>query len=213
MIENCYPTKQNVWNILKKWKYFNRLQRNTFDLQVQSCSQSRILNIRPRVGMFKIKLFNNGFSKKVRARMFISCLRSNLIFYWEKKVQVWISRLNFDLCRSAQGWISYNNICPTPEICSLRPSFLYKFTLIWHHAFAPCAQLIFSQIWVRSTLYAIHPTFMKSTPGLDLQNLIIQNDKCQHLHCYDQILWILWAKYILCAKNKKLDYINTGKNL
>jgi hypothetical protein len=33
--------------------------------------------------------------------MFSSCLRLNLIFYWEKQVQVWTSRLNLDLCISA----------------------------------------------------------------------------------------------------------------
>jgi hypothetical protein len=47
------------------------------------------------------------------------------------------------------------------------PIFLNKFTIIWHHAFAPCAQLFaFSpRVWVCSTLYALRPTFMKSTPG------------------------------------------------
>ena len=35
-----------------------------------------------------------------RAGMFSSCLRSNLIFYWEKQEQVWTSRLNLDLCMS-----------------------------------------------------------------------------------------------------------------
>jgi hypothetical protein len=28
------------------------------------------------------------------------------------------------------------------RFCALHPSFLHKFTLIWHHAFAPCTQLI-----------------------------------------------------------------------
>jgi hypothetical protein len=47
-------------------------------------------------------------------------------------------------------------------ICALRLSILSKFTPIWHHAFAPCAQLFaFSpRFWVRSTLYAHRPTFM-----------------------------------------------------
>jgi hypothetical protein len=51
------------------------------------------------------------------------------------------------------------------EIWALRPSFLNKFTLVWHHAFAPCAQLFkFSpRFWVRPALYALRPTFMTST--------------------------------------------------
>jgi hypothetical protein len=51
---------------------------------------------------------------------------------------------------------------------ALRPSFLNKFTSIRHYAFAPWAQLIaFSQrIWVRSSLYAVCPTFLKSTLGV-----------------------------------------------
>ncbi len=54
------------------------------------------------------------------------------------------------------------------KICALCPSFLNKFTQIWHHAFAPCAELFaFSpRFWVRSTLYAQRPTFMKFTQGL-----------------------------------------------
>jgi hypothetical protein len=43
-----------------------------------------------------------------------------------------------------------------------------KFTLIWHLAFAPCAQLfaLSPRFSVRSTLYALRPTLMKSTPNL-----------------------------------------------
>jgi hypothetical protein len=48
------------------------------------------------------------------------------------------------------------------EICTLRPSFLHKFTLIWHHAFAPSAQLA-TFLPDLDALYAMHPTFMKST--------------------------------------------------
>jgi hypothetical protein len=57
----------------------------------------------------------------------------------------------------------------TPYALGLRsaPIFLSKFTLIWHHAFEPCAQLFAfpPRFWVRFTLYALRPTFMKSTPG------------------------------------------------
>jgi hypothetical protein len=65
-------------------------------------------------------------------------------------------------------WISESNLCLTPEIGALHPSFLIKFTLIWHYAFVPCTQLfaLSPRFLVRSTLYALHPTFMKSTPGL-----------------------------------------------
>ena len=47
------------------------------------------------------------------------------------------------------------------------PIFFNKFTLIGHYAFAHCNQLFaFSfRFWVHSTLYALCPTFMKSTPG------------------------------------------------
>jgi hypothetical protein len=40
------------------------------------------------------------------------------------------------------GWVSKNNLRTMLEICALRPSFLHKFTQIWHHALSPCAQLI-----------------------------------------------------------------------
>ncbi len=52
------------------------------------------------------------------------------------------------------------------EICALRLSFLHKFTLILHHAFAPCSSdyCIFSQIYVPSKLYAVRPPFLISTP-------------------------------------------------
>jgi hypothetical protein len=55
-----------------------------------------------------------------------------------------------------------------PYSWNLRPSFLHKFSLIWHHAFAHCSQLfaLSPRFWVRSTLCALHPTFMKSTPEL-----------------------------------------------
>jgi hypothetical protein len=39
-----------------------------------------------------------------RAGMFGSGIRSILIFYSEKQWQAWTSRVNFDLCLSAQGW-------------------------------------------------------------------------------------------------------------
>jgi hypothetical protein len=38
--------------------------------------------------------------------------------------------------------VSWGGFYITLEICALRSSFLHKFTIIWHHAFAPCAQLI-----------------------------------------------------------------------
>jgi hypothetical protein len=65
-----------------------------------------------------------------------------------------------------QGWISYSNLRPMLEICALRPSFLHK----KYSNLASCictlhsTYCIFSQIWVHSTLYAMCPTFMKSTP-------------------------------------------------
>jgi hypothetical protein len=51
------------------------------------------------------------------------------------------------------------NLRPLLEIYPLRQSLLHTFTLIWHHAFAPCAQLIAFppkfRPWVQ--LYEIHP--------------------------------------------------------
>jgi hypothetical protein len=72
---------------------------------------------------------------------------------------------NFIFLEKDLWWISLSNICSTLQICALRPTFLNNFTLIWHHVFAPCAQLsTFSpRFWVRTTLYAVRPTFMKST--------------------------------------------------
>jgi hypothetical protein len=67
-------------------------------------------------------------------------------------------------------------------------SFLNKFTPIWHHAFAPCAQLLafYPRFWVRSTLYALRPTFLKSTPGLFLDShrttYFIWGSFCLRLH-------------------------------
>jgi hypothetical protein len=69
---------------------------------------------------------------------------------------------------------------PTLEICALHPSFLYKFTLIWHYVFAPCAQFFaFSpRFWLRSTLYALRPTFMKSTPGVkEVKKMTLPHDQ------------------------------------
>jgi hypothetical protein len=72
-----------------------------------------------------------------------------------------------------------NHLGPTLKICALHPSFLNKFTLIWHHAFAPCAQFfaVSPRFWVRSMFYAMSPTFMKSTPKVseNEQALILLN--------------------------------------
>jgi hypothetical protein len=78
-------------------------------------------------------------------------------------LQRWNLVFKCDLLR-----ISQSNLPPTLEICALRPSFLNKFTLIWHLAFAPCAQLLVlsPRFLVRSTLYALCPTFMKFTPDM-----------------------------------------------
>jgi hypothetical protein len=47
------------------------------------------------------------------------------------------------------------------------PIFLNKFTLIWHHAFPPCAQLFsFSpRLWVHSSFMPCAQLFMKSNLG------------------------------------------------
>jgi hypothetical protein len=63
-----------------------------------------------------------------------------------------------------KGWISKSNLCPTLEICALGPSFLRKFTLTWHHEFAPCAQLIVCSPRF-GCVYTLRLTFMKSTQG------------------------------------------------
>jgi hypothetical protein len=55
-----------------------------------------------------------------------------------KNVATHIQLIQFD----SLGWISYSNLCHTREICALCPSVLHKFTLIWHHEYGPCAQLI-----------------------------------------------------------------------
>jgi hypothetical protein len=56
-----------------------------------------------------------------------------------------------------------------PYALNLRtaPIFSEQIYSICHDAFAPCAQLFafFSQIL--GALYALRPTFMKSTPGVD----------------------------------------------
>jgi hypothetical protein len=67
-----------------------------------------------------------------------------------------------------QGWISYSNLRPILEICALRPSFLHKFTLIWHHVFGPCAPLIaFCLRFGWALRFApCAKLFMKSTPSL-----------------------------------------------
>jgi hypothetical protein len=87
-----------------------------------------------------------------------------IIFVFTVCTQVlgWLCKFTWECqkqLRLTLGWISQGNLCPALAICALHPSFLHKFTLIWHHAFAPC---IFSQILVRFTLYTVGPTFMKS---------------------------------------------------
>jgi hypothetical protein len=65
-----------------------------------------------------------------------------------------------------QNWwcISKSNLRPTLEIYALRPPFLYKFTVIWHHAFGPCAQLIaFSLRFGCAQCHAIN--FFEIHPG------------------------------------------------
>jgi hypothetical protein len=47
------------------------------------------------------------FAYQPRACVFSSGSRSILIFCWEKQEQVWTSRLNLDLCRSAQMFQFY----------------------------------------------------------------------------------------------------------
>ncbi len=58
---------------------------------------------------------------------------------------------------------------PLPRVDFIKQfmPFLNKFTLIWHLTFAPGAQhfALSSRFLLRSTLYALRPTFMKSTPN------------------------------------------------
>jgi hypothetical protein len=85
-------------------------------------------------------------------------------------VSQFYKRAYYGLHSPDQGWISWSNLRPTLEICALRPFFLNIFNLIWHLAFAPCAQLFAlpPRFLVRSMLYALRPTFMKSTPGSEV---------------------------------------------
>jgi hypothetical protein len=68
--------------------------------------------------------------------------------------------------KSKLGCISKNHSCSTRKICILRPSFVHKFTLTFHHAFALCAPLMHF-LTDLGRLYAlrVHPTFMKSAPN------------------------------------------------
>jgi hypothetical protein len=66
------------------------------------------------------------------------------------------------------------------EICALRQSFFQKFTLIWHHAFASCAQLIaFSPIF-RCALSFLPCTQLLWNPPLNYHNSLLKlwNKRC-----------------------------------
>jgi hypothetical protein len=54
----------------------------------------------------------------------------------------WDSNLRI-LTMGILPWVDFiNNFHPALNIYALRSSFVHKFTLIWHNAFAPCAQFI-----------------------------------------------------------------------
>jgi hypothetical protein len=66
-------------------------------------------------------------------------------------------------------WGGFQKIVCTQRLKFARCTHLFcTNTLTWHHAFATCTKFIAfsSQIWVRSTLYGVRPSFTKSTPDL-----------------------------------------------
>jgi hypothetical protein len=73
----------------------------------------------------------------------------------------------FGISHPGVDFIKQFNLRPTFDISALRTSFLHSLTLIGiMHLPLRSTYCILSQIWKRSALYAVHPTFMKFTQGI-----------------------------------------------
>jgi hypothetical protein len=106
-------------------------------------------NIKTPVSGLDIRQWQMGLEK--RCILFLLeafyCFIANKMEYQKMEFNrrlLLTSRVNFSdrLIIGHLGWISKRNLHHMLEICTLRPSFLHKCSLIWHHAFGLCTQLV-----------------------------------------------------------------------
>jgi hypothetical protein len=129
-----------------------------------ACECQRLRSVRPFCSLMKtikdVQIKNEDYLyKRLFSFFFLSFfLPSNLLTRWVCHIITfslfysYLTRDRVSLQDSEKEPRMYFMQQFTLEICALRPSFLHKFTLIWHHAFVTCAQLIAFFPRFRSTL-------------------------------------------------------------